>query len=176
MKTKHRLLAALSGLFLAAPSFARQVPIATKPAPVTSAAHGVIMHPEYAKIMGRMAYVWGWPVVNQMNRGAPITQAPEPGRLNGVLPIAPRGQIGMLNDYIDPRTKLRHLSESGRRLRPGLLLPRRGAGDHPGAGFRRPLLGLCPRQPSRRPSTTCPFRAPLHQTSASSDVDATTAP
>ncbi|HEY5707319.1 MAG TPA: DUF1254 domain-containing protein [Terrimicrobiaceae bacterium] len=100
MKTKHRLLAALSGLFLAVPSFAQQVPIATKPADVTSAAHGVIMHPEYAKIIGRMAYVWGWPMVNQMNRRAAITQAPEPGRLNGVLPVAPRGQVGMLNDYI----------------------------------------------------------------------------
>jgi Protein of unknown function (DUF1254) len=33
---------------------------------------------------------------------AGITQAPEPGRLNGVLPVAPRGQIGMLSDYIDP--------------------------------------------------------------------------
>jgi hypothetical protein len=41
-------------------------------------------------------------MVNQMNRGTPITQAPEPGRLNGVLRVAPRGQIGMLNDYIDP--------------------------------------------------------------------------
>ena len=60
------------------------------------------MHPEYAKTIGRMAYVWGWPMVNQMNRRASITQAPEPGRLNGVLPVAPRGQIGMLNDYIDP--------------------------------------------------------------------------
>ncbi len=102
MKTKHRLLAAMCGLFLAAPSFAQQVPIATKPADVTSAAHGVIMHSEYAKTIGRMVYVWGWPMVNQMNRRAAITQAPAPGRLNGVLPVAPRGQIGMLNDYIDP--------------------------------------------------------------------------
>ena len=102
MKTKRRLLAAMCGLPLAAPSFAQQVPIATKAEDVTSAAHGVIMLPEYAKTVGRMAYVWGWPMVNQMNRRAAITQAPEPGRLNGVLPVAPRGQIGMLNDYIDP--------------------------------------------------------------------------
>ena len=102
MKTKRRLLAAMCGLFLAAPSFAQQVPIATKPADVTSAAHGVIMHSEYAKTIGRMVYVWGWPMVNQMNRRAAITQAPAPGRLNGVLPVAPRVQIGMLNDYIDP--------------------------------------------------------------------------
>ena len=49
-----------------------------------------------------MAYVWGWPMVNMINRRAAITQAPHPGRLNGVLPAAPRGQIGMLSDYIDP--------------------------------------------------------------------------
>lgn len=71
-------------------------------ADVTPPATGVVMHPEYAKVIGRMAYVWGWPMVNQMNRRAAITQAPEPGRLNGVLPVAPRGRIGMLSDYIDP--------------------------------------------------------------------------
>src|SRR5262245_58081754 len=39
---------------------------------------------------------------NMINRRAKITQAPYPGRLNGVLPAAPRGQIGMLADYIEP--------------------------------------------------------------------------
>jgi len=38
---------------------------------------------------------------------------------------------------------VRYLPQSGRRLRPRLLLARRGAGGHSGAGFRRPLLGLC---------------------------------
>jgi hypothetical protein len=33
------------------------------------------MHPEYAKAFGRVAYVWGWPMVNMMNRHATITQA-----------------------------------------------------------------------------------------------------
>ena len=37
-----------------------------------------------------------------LNRSAAITQAPEPGRLNGVLPVAPHGQVAMLSDYIDP--------------------------------------------------------------------------
>jgi hypothetical protein len=60
-------------------------------ADVTAPAAGVTMHPEYAKAVGRMAYIWGWPMVNQINRRAAITQAPEPGRLNGVLPVAPRG-------------------------------------------------------------------------------------
>ena len=79
-----------------------QVPFPKAPADVTQPATGIVMHPEYAKAVGRMAYIWGWPMVNQINRRAAITQASEPGRLNGVLPVAPRGQIGMLSDYIDP--------------------------------------------------------------------------
>jgi hypothetical protein len=31
-----------------------------------------------------------------------ITQAPEPGLLGGVLPVAPRGHLAMLHDYIEP--------------------------------------------------------------------------
>jgi hypothetical protein len=81
---------------------AQQVPAPRTAADVTAPATGVVMHPEYAKTVGRMAYVWGWPMVNQINRRAAITQAPAPGRLNGVLPAAPRGQIAMLSDYIDP--------------------------------------------------------------------------
>jgi hypothetical protein len=83
-------------------ALAQQVPLPQSAAAVTQPATGVTMQPEYAKAVGRMAYIWGWPMVNQINRRAAITQAPEPGRLNGVLPVAPRGQIGMLNDYIDP--------------------------------------------------------------------------
>jgi hypothetical protein len=37
-----------------------------------------------------------------INRRAAITKAPQPGHLNGVLPAAPRGQIAMLADYIEP--------------------------------------------------------------------------
>lgn len=63
---------------------------------------GLPMHAGYAQVIARMAYVWGWPMVNMLNRFARITQAPHPGLLNGVLPAAPRGQVGMLHDYIDP--------------------------------------------------------------------------
>jgi hypothetical protein len=79
-----------------------QVAFPASPSEVTQPAAGVLMHPEYAKTIARTAYVWGWPMVNMTNRRAAITQAPEPGRLNGVLPAAPRGQIAMLSDYIDP--------------------------------------------------------------------------
>ncbi|WFU36186.1 DUF1254 domain-containing protein [Bradyrhizobium brasilense] len=69
---------------------------------VTEPATGIVMQPDYARTIAQMAYVWGWPMVNMINRRAAITQAPQPGHLNGVLPAAPRGQIGMLADYIEP--------------------------------------------------------------------------
>src|SRR5215510_4390996 len=79
-----------------------QVALPRTAADVTAPAAGVVMHAAYAKAVGRFAYVWGWPMVNMLNRSAAITKAPQPGRLNGVLPAAPRGQVGMLSDYIDP--------------------------------------------------------------------------
>jgi hypothetical protein len=60
------------------------------------------MQSGYATTFARTAYVWAWPLVNMFNRNAAITQAPNPGRLNGVLPAAPRGRLAMLSDYIDP--------------------------------------------------------------------------
>src|SRR5262245_26857119 len=81
---------------------AQQVPAAEQPGNVTQPANGVAMTPEYAKAVATIAYIWGWPMVNQTNRRAAITKAPHPGLLNGVLPAAPRGQIAMLHDYIEP--------------------------------------------------------------------------
>ena len=69
---------------------------------VTMPVSGAIMHEQYVKTIGRMAYVWAWPMVNSFNRRAAITQAPEPGRLGGVVPVAPRGRLSMLNDYVKP--------------------------------------------------------------------------
>lgn len=79
-----------------------QVPFAAKAVDLTMPADGIVMQAEYAKAVARMAYLWGWPMVNMLNRKTAITQAPHAGKLNGVLPAAPRGQVGMLADYIDP--------------------------------------------------------------------------
>lgn len=72
------------------------------PRTLTQPATGILMQPGYAKTIAQTAYVWGWPMVNMINRRAAITKAPQPGHLNGVLPAAPRGQIAMLADYIEP--------------------------------------------------------------------------
>lgn len=58
--------------------------------------------PSYVDTLARMAYLWGYPMVNMMNRRARLSAAPEPGRLGGVLPASPTGQVAMLDDYIDP--------------------------------------------------------------------------
>ena len=83
-------------------ALAQQVPAPQTPADLALPSNDVIMQPEYAAAIARTAYIWGWPMVNMLNRRAAITQAPEPGRLSGVLPVAPRGRLAMLSNYIDP--------------------------------------------------------------------------
>ncbi len=69
---------------------------------IAQASSTMNMQPEYAKSIARSAYIWGYPMVNMMNRRAKLSAMPEPGRFGGVLPAAPTGYIGMLYDYIDP--------------------------------------------------------------------------
>src|SRR5215510_3462613 len=65
----------------------------------------VNFHPEYVKAIAKIAYIWGYPMVNVFNRRNMFGQVPEPGRLNGVLPAAPIGYIEMLTDYIQPQQR-----------------------------------------------------------------------
>ena len=81
---------------------AQQASISAAPSSVTQPATGILMHPDYARTIAQMAYVWGWPMVNMLNRKAQITQAPYAGLIGGILPAAPRGQVAMLHDYIEP--------------------------------------------------------------------------
>jgi len=68
-------------------------PLPRKASAVTTAATGVMMHPAYAEAIGRIAYIWGWPLVNMMNRRTAVTEVPHPGRLNGVLPRRDQGKV-----------------------------------------------------------------------------------
>src|SRR6516162_2680830 len=61
---------------------------------------GSEMTPWYVETAGRLAYVWGWPMVSQLNRRMALTSVPEPGLRGGVLPNAPAGQVCMMTDYI----------------------------------------------------------------------------
>jgi hypothetical protein len=79
-----------------------QVAAARSFAQVTKPADGVNMPAGYVRMMAQMAYAWGWPLVNMSNRRAAITQAPAPGLQGGVVPVAPRGRLAMLVDYVSP--------------------------------------------------------------------------
>jgi hypothetical protein len=102
MKTRITTLTfalALTGLV---PAEAQQVPQPKSADDVAGTPPGTVMTKEYVEMVGRLAYIWGWPLVNQINRRAAFSQVPEPGRLGDVLPVAPPGQIAMLTDYIKP--------------------------------------------------------------------------
>ena len=71
-------------------------------AQVTKPANGVIMPEGYVRAMAQFAYLWGWPLVNMVNRRALFSEAPELGLLGGIVPVAPRGRIAMLVDYVSP--------------------------------------------------------------------------
>src|SRR5271169_5477395 len=62
---------------------------------------GTVMTKEYVETIGRFAYLWGWPLVNNLNRSMAVAKLPEPGRIEGVIPAAPQGYVSMLTDYID---------------------------------------------------------------------------
>jgi len=83
-------------------ALAQQAQTPTTFAELSKPSGDVAPHPTYVKALARSAYIWGWPMVNMQNRFDRITQAPEPGLLGGILPVGPRGQIGMLHDYLEP--------------------------------------------------------------------------
>ena len=61
----------------------------------------VVMHPEYVRAIAQMAYIWGYPMVNTLNRKNSFAALPGPCVL-GAVPAAPPGHLAMLADYIDP--------------------------------------------------------------------------
>jgi hypothetical protein len=58
----------------------------------------------YVQTVGRMAYIWGWPLVNMANRIAALAKVPEPSLLGRVLPVAYNG-LAMLTGYIAPNER-----------------------------------------------------------------------
>jgi hypothetical protein len=61
---------------------------------------GTVMTTEYAATVARFAYLWGWPLVNNLNRSIGVKDLPGPGRVGGVIPATPPGRVSMLTDYI----------------------------------------------------------------------------
>jgi len=102
-RTRNLIAAAFAVALLApAGAFAQQVPLPKTAVEVPGPAAGTAMTKEYVQMVGRMAYIWGWPMVNAHNRRASFASAPECGYMGGVLPVAPVGYNTMLTDYIKP--------------------------------------------------------------------------
>ena len=102
----RRILLLGGSLFLVAPALvgnlqAQQVPIPHTATEVPGPAAGPLTK-AYVQMVGRMAYVWGWPLVYVHNQRTQLTNVPETGLLAGVMPISPMNQVGMLTGYIDP--------------------------------------------------------------------------
>jgi hypothetical protein len=113
MQRSSIFLTAAITILLAAPSTRcqQQKPAeeASMPQPATQIAgtpSGTVMTPEYVAAVGRIAYIWGWPLVNNLNRSLGMKDLPGPGRVGGVGPVAPPGQVSMLTDYISADERL----------------------------------------------------------------------
>ena len=63
---------------------------------------GTRLTESYVREIGRLSYLFAWPMVNVYNRFLTYDQLPEPGLAGGVLPVGPPNQLGMLHDYIEP--------------------------------------------------------------------------
>jgi hypothetical protein len=59
----------------------------------------------YARLVARDAYFSAWPMINIYNKRLAFAQAPEPGLMNGILPMAPLNRLAMLRDYIEPEER-----------------------------------------------------------------------
>src|SRR5215470_7589020 len=82
-------------------TFAQQVPLPTTAAQVPGPAPGTPMTKLYVQAVARMAYVWGWPLVDAANRAVAFSKAPEPGLLGGTVPVA-YNRLAMLTNYVRP--------------------------------------------------------------------------
>src|SRR5215831_10578310 len=80
---------------------AQQVFFPTTAADVFGPAPGTAMTKPYVQMVGRIAYFWGWPLINAANRAAAFSKAPEPGLLGGVVPVA-YNRLAMLTGCIAP--------------------------------------------------------------------------
>jgi hypothetical protein len=80
---------------------AQQVPLPKTAAEVPGPAAGTAMTTVYVQTVGRMAYLWGWPLVNSTNRSLSFSKAPEPFLMGGIVPVAYDANA-MLTGYVSP--------------------------------------------------------------------------
>jgi hypothetical protein len=92
-------------IMLAGSAQAQQFPIPQTAAEVPGPAQGTAMTSAYVQTVGRMAYLWGWALVNNFHRNASANKAPEPSVVVGGMPVG-AGRLAMLTDYMSPAEKI----------------------------------------------------------------------
>jgi hypothetical protein len=73
--------------------------------PVPGPVSGTRIPDGYARDVGRLMYLWGWPMANLHNRKIVFSQVAECGLGDGVIPLAPLNRLTMLTDYIKPEER-----------------------------------------------------------------------
>ncbi|MFM0167676.1 DUF1254 domain-containing protein [Paraburkholderia sediminicola] len=101
MNFKHVIVTVAAATSFIIAAQAKAVPPATSAAQIIGTPPGTVTTKEYVATVGRLAYLWGWPLVNNFNRSLAVKDLPEPGRIGGVIPGSPHNQVSMLTDYID---------------------------------------------------------------------------
>jgi len=81
-----------------------QGPIPKTAAAVPGPAPGTAMTKAYVQVVGRVAYLWGWELVNFANRHAMFSKVSEPSLLGGELPVA-YNAVAMLTNYMSPEQR-----------------------------------------------------------------------
>lgn len=66
---------------------------------------GTRLTEEVLRQVGRLAYLWAWPMVNMHNRRVAFEQVPAHGLIGGVMPAAPINNLTMLHDYVLPEQR-----------------------------------------------------------------------
>jgi hypothetical protein len=86
---------------LTAMADAQQAPLPTTPSQIPGPPPGTAMTKAYVQMVGGMAYLWGWPLVNGANRAAAASKLPEPGLIAGMMPMG-YNRVASLTGYIAP--------------------------------------------------------------------------
>jgi hypothetical protein len=88
------------------PATVLEIPKLPDPPHVRGPIPGTRMTREYVELLGGLAYLWGWPMVNIHNRRLIMGKVPKPALMGGIVPVAPVNQLAMLHDYVAPEERL----------------------------------------------------------------------
>jgi hypothetical protein len=91
---------------LFSPAFAQSQPVPANSKEIPAGpVSGARLPDAYVRDVARIAYLWGWPLVNMHNRHLVFEKVPENGLGDGVLPVGPLNRVTMLTDYIKPEER-----------------------------------------------------------------------